>query len=80
MIPFLIVKTRQGFSYIRPEHVLAIDANDSTSCTLVLSGGVTINSTEPAEDLVARMEAESRQQDEAIQTQEHTHGNVPRRD
>ena len=29
MIPFVIVKTKAGFAYLRPEHVVAINASDA---------------------------------------------------
>ena len=35
MIPFLVVKTRAGFAYVRPEHVLAVNSSDPADCTLV---------------------------------------------
>ena len=65
MIPFLIVKTKSGFAYLRPEHVLAINATDSAECLILMTDGVTIAATEPAEDVVARLEAEAREEDEA---------------
>ena len=27
MIPFIIVKTKAGFAYLRPEHVVAVNAS-----------------------------------------------------
>ena len=29
MIPFIVVKTKSGFAYLRPEHVVAINATNS---------------------------------------------------
>ena len=59
MIPFVIVKTKAGFAYVRPEHVVAVSATDAADCTILMTDGVTIAATEPAEDVVARLEAES---------------------
>ena len=65
MIPFVIVKTKAGFAYIRPEHVVAINAADPDDCMILMTDGVTIAASEPAEDIVARLEAEAREEDEA---------------
>ena len=82
MIPFVIVKTVKGFAYIRPEHVVAINAADSDDCMILMTDGVTIAATEPAEDVVARLEAEAREEDEAEEViREHKiHGHVADRD
>jgi hypothetical protein len=79
MIPFLVVKTRAGFAYVRPDHVLAVNSSDPADCTLVMSGGVTIAVAEPAEDVIERLEAEAREEDEALLIKErHNHGHVQR--
>jgi hypothetical protein len=82
MIPFIIVKTKAGFAYVRPEHVVAINAADAADCTILMTDGVTITATEPAEDVVARLEAEARDEDEAAETikERNQHGHVPVRD
>ena len=82
MIPFIIVKTVKGFAYIRPERVVAINASDSDDCMILMTDGVTIAATEPAEDIVARLEAEAREEDEAAEViKEHErHGHVANRD
>ncbi len=79
MIPFVVVKTKAGFAYVRPEHVIAINAADGEDCAILMSHGVTIAAAEPAEDVVARLEAEAREQDDALLTKEHNnHGHGPR--
>jgi hypothetical protein len=77
MIPFLVVKTRTGLSYIRPEHVIAVNSNDPGECVILLTHGVTISAAEPAEDVIARLEAEAREADDALQIREtrNGHGN-----
>jgi len=81
MIPFVIVKTKAGFAYVRPEHVVAINSADAADCTILMTDGVTIAASEPAEDVVARLEAESREEDDAVLNQEHhSHGHGPHRD
>jgi hypothetical protein len=80
MIPFVVVKTKAGFAYLRPEHVVAINASDSEDCTILMTDGVMIAAAEAAEDVVARLEAESREEDEAVLNQEHIHGHVHQRD
>ena len=67
MIPFIIVKTKAGFAYLRPEHIVAVNASDSAECLVLMTDGVTIAAIEPAEDVVARLEAEAREEDEATE-------------
>ena len=81
MIPFVIVKTKAGFAYIRPERVVAVNATDAAECVVLLTDGVTIAAKEPAEDIVARIEAEARDEDEAAKIEERkAHGHVDERD
>ena len=82
MIPFVVVKTKAGFAYLRPEHVLAVNASDSSDCMILMTDGVTIAATEAAEDIVARLEAESEDEDRAVEAikERNRHGNVPNRD
>ncbi len=82
MIPFVIVKTKAGFAYLRPEHIVAVNATDSAECLILMTDGVTIAAIEPAEDVVARLEAEARDEDEAAEIikERNQHGNAPVRD
>ncbi len=59
MIPFVIVKTKAGFAYLRPERVVAVSATDDAECIILMTDGVTIAAKEPAEDVVARLEREA---------------------
>ncbi len=79
MIPFVIVKTAGGFAYIRSERVVAINATDAADCMILMTDGVTIEAKEPAEDVVARLEAEARDE-EAHMIEERNHGHVAKRD
>ena len=81
MIPFVVVKTKAGFAYIKPERIVAVSATDAAECMILMTDGVTIAAKEPAEDVVARLEAEAREADEAVQFKERNqHGHVPDRD
>jgi hypothetical protein len=82
MIPFLIVKTKSGFAYLRPGRVVAISATDSGECLVLMTDGVTIAATEPAEDVVARLETEAVEEEHAVEAiKEHNrHGHVADRD
>ena len=80
MIPFIIVKTVKGFAYVRPERVVAINASDAEDCTILMTDGVTIAAAEPAEDVVARLETEAREEDEAVIKERNRHGHVADRD
>jgi hypothetical protein len=78
MIPFIIVKTVKGFAYIRPERVVAISASDETDCLILMTHGVTIAASEPAEDVVARLETEAREEDSAAENikERNAHGHA----
>jgi len=79
VIPFVVVKTKAGLAYLRPEHVVAVSATDPSECLILMTDGVTIAATEPAEDVVARLEAEARQEDDAALIKESkNHGHVAR--
>ena len=82
MIPFIIVKTVKGFAYVRPERVVAINSSDADDCLILMTDGVTIAASEPAEDVVARLETESREEDEAAEVikERNAHGHVTNRD
>ena len=81
MIPFIIVKTVKGFAYIRPERVIAINASDADDCLILMTDGVTIGASEAAEDVVARLETESREEDAAeVIKERNAHGHVANRD
>ena len=81
MIPFIVVRTKAGFAYIRPERVVAVNATDPAECVVLMTDGVTIATKEPAEDIVARLEAEAREEDEAARIEERkNHGHVANRD
>ena len=78
MIPFVVVKTKAGFAYIKPERIVAVSATDAAECMILMTDGVTIAAKEPAEDAVARLEAGAR---EAAHFKEHNqHGHVANRD
>ncbi|MGD1037032.1 MAG: hypothetical protein ABR878_07500 [Roseiarcus sp.] len=57
MMNFVAVKALAGFNYIRPDQVVGIAASDPTKCTIYLTGGVMIPSSEPAKDVIAKLEA-----------------------
>ena len=81
MIPFVVVKTKAGFAYIKPERIVAVSATEAAECIILMTDGVTIAAREPAEDVVARLEVEAREADEAAHFKEHNqHGHVPNRD
>ncbi len=82
MIPFIIVKTVKGFAYVRPERVVAINSSDADDCLILMTDGVTIAASEPAEDVVARLETESREEDKAAEVikERNAHGHVANRD
>jgi hypothetical protein len=54
---FIQVKALAGFSYVRADQVLAVYSTEPSKCNLALTGGVTVPCSEPAKDVVARVEA-----------------------
>jgi hypothetical protein len=82
MIPFIIVKTVKGFAYIRPERVVAINASDAADCLILMTDGVTIAASEPAEDVVARLETEAEEEEHSVEAikERNRHGHVADRD
>jgi hypothetical protein len=59
MTNFLAVKALAGFNYVRPDQVIAIAASEPTKCTIFLSGGVSIPCSEPAKDVLAKLQPAS---------------------
>jgi hypothetical protein len=53
----IAVKALAGFNYVRPDAVVAVGATDSARCTIYIAGGVAIPASEPAKDVIARLEA-----------------------
>lgn len=54
---FLEVKALAGQNYVRADDVLAVQGLDPKRCAVVMRGGVTVPCSEPAADVVARLEA-----------------------
>jgi hypothetical protein len=57
MSTLMAVKALTGFNYVRHDQVIAVAAAEATKCMIYLVGGVTIHCSEPAKDVVARLEA-----------------------
>lgn len=57
MSKLMVVKALSGFNYIRADMVVAIAAAEASKCTIYLMGGITIHSSEPAKDIIERLEA-----------------------
>jgi hypothetical protein len=59
MIQLVALKALAGFNYVRVDEVIAISATDPTKCTVIMAGGVTVPCSEPAKDVIAKLEAAS---------------------
>lgn len=57
MLKLVAVKALAGFNYIRVDAVVAIGATDPSKCTIYIAGGVAIPASEPAKDVIAKLEA-----------------------
>jgi hypothetical protein len=64
MTPFVRIKTGAGFAYVRPDHIVAVNATDAAECSILMTDGIAIDAVEPAEAVVARLEARSRDEEE----------------
>jgi hypothetical protein len=59
MIQLVALKALAGLNYVRVDQVIAISATDPTRCTVIMTGGVSIPCSEPAKDVIAKLEAAS---------------------
>jgi len=57
MIGFVAVKALGGYNYVRPDQVMAVSGIEGAKCNIFMAGGVTVPCSEPAKDIVARLEA-----------------------
>jgi hypothetical protein len=54
---FIEVKALVGVNYVRAADIVAIQAQDSRRCVVIMQGGVSIPCAEPAAEVAARIEA-----------------------
>ena len=59
MINLVAIKALAGFNYVRVDSVIAIGATDPTKCNVYMLGGVAIPCSEPAKDVIAKLQAAS---------------------
>ncbi len=59
MIQLVALKALAGFNYVRVDQVIAISATDPTKCIVIMAGGINIACSEPAKDVIAKLEAAS---------------------
>ena len=59
MIQLVALKALAGLNYVRVDQVIAISATDPAKCIVIMTGGVTIPCSEPAKDVIAKLEAAS---------------------
>ena len=57
MINMVALKALAGFNYVRPDQVVAIAATETNKCNVYLTGGVIIPASEPAKEVLAKLEA-----------------------
>ena len=57
MIGFVAVKALGGYNYVRPDQVMAVAGIEGAKCNICMAGGVTVPCSEPAKDVIARLEA-----------------------
>jgi hypothetical protein len=57
---FIPVKALAGFNYVRVDQIIAVSATEPTKCNVVMAGGVIVPCSEPAKDVLERIEAASR--------------------
>ncbi len=59
MIQLVALKALAGLNYVRVDQVIAISATDPTKCVVVMTGGINVPCSEPAKDVIAKLEAAS---------------------
>ena len=59
MIKLVPIKALAGFNYVRVDQVIAIGATDPTKCNVYMAGGISIPCSEPAKDVIAKLQAAS---------------------
>jgi hypothetical protein len=57
---FITIKALAGQNYVRADQVIAVYATEPGKCTLAMAGGVTVPCSEPAKDVIERVEAATR--------------------
>jgi hypothetical protein len=57
MIQLVAVKALAGQNYVRVDQVIAISATEPTKCIVIMTGGISIPCSEPAKDVIAKLEA-----------------------
>lgn len=57
MLNLVALKALAGFNYVRVDQVVAIRATDPAKCDVFLAGGVVIPCSEPAAEVIAKLEA-----------------------
>ena len=60
MLDLVPLKALAGFNYVRADQVIAIGATDPTKCNVYMAGGISIPCSEPAKDVIAKLQAASR--------------------
>jgi len=60
MINLVAIKALAGFNYVRVDQVIAISATESAKCNVIMSGGISVPCQESAKDVLARLEAATR--------------------
>ena len=59
MLNLVAIKALAGFNYVRVDQVIAIAATDPTKCNVYMAGGITIPCSEPAKEVIAKLQAAS---------------------
>jgi hypothetical protein len=69
MLNLVPVKALAGFNYVRVDQVIAVGAIEPTKCSIFMTGGVTIPCSEPAKDVIAKLEAASKDTEIEVATE-----------
>ncbi len=59
MIQLVALKALAGFNYVRVDQVIAISATEPSKCVVMMTGGISVPCSEPAKDVIAKLEAAS---------------------
>jgi len=69
MINLVPLKALAGFNYVRVDQVIAIGATDPTKCNVYMAGGISIPCSEPAKDVIAKLQVASKDAESETNTE-----------
>jgi hypothetical protein len=57
MLQFIEIRAMAGMSYLRAQDVIAVQHVEQQKCTVLMAGGLSLSCSEPAKEIMARVQA-----------------------